>query len=364
MYIFHKNACKGAIFSAFMKKLPPVFFIVMLCFKAFPSFSQDATFSQYYASSLYLNPAFAGIESRLTVNSNFRNQWKSVASSSPYVTNQISLIVPITTKGLKERHLGGVGVSVYNYKAGVGGFQALGANLNFGYNLKLSSLHYLSFGGQGGLVQRSIKPDNFQWGSQFNQTLGTFDPTRQVDVSQINTSITFADFAAGLMYYYNPARDYEEKGVSIYMGAAAYHLSSPNESMLKDSSNKLPMLLKSHAGFEINLSEKFNISPNVLLAMQNQLLQVNAGAYFTFLFGDQEAKAAPSFMLLGGWYRLNDSYIISAGVGNSVYTLGFSYDLNNSSLRYNTQGRGAYEISLKLQKPGSNKKIRIYNPLL
>lgn len=327
------------------------------------SYAQDATFSQYYSSSLYLNPAFAGMESRLTFSTNYRNQWSSI-TNTPYVTSQASLIVPIKTKGLKERHLGGVGVSVYQNKAGEGNFQTLGANLNFGYNLKLSSLHYISFGAQGGLVQRSIKTDNLQWGSQFDQLLGTHDPTKPVDVSQLNNSISFSDFAGGIMYYYNPSRDYEEKGLSLYLGASAYHLTQPNESMRKDFSTSLPILIKSHAGFEVNLSPKFNISPNILIAMQNGFTQINTGAYFTFLFGDQDAKVAPAFVLLGGWYRFNDSYIVSAGFGNAIYTIGLSYDLNNSSLRYNTNGRGAYEISLKLQKPSSNKQIRIYNPLL
>jgi type IX secretion system PorP/SprF family membrane protein len=339
---------------------PAVF--IILFYSSNDADAQDVNFSQYYSSSLYLNPAFSGIESKLTLNANSRTQWKSIVT--PYTTNQVSLIVPINTKGLKERHLGGIGLSVYNFKAGEGKFQTLGANLNFGYNLQLSSLHHIAFGAQGGFVQKSIQPGNFQWGTQYNSFLGGYDQSVAVDMSNINSSSSFADFAGGVMYYYNPARDYEEKGVSIYGGIAAYHITRPNESMLKDTSNKLPLLLRSHAGFELNLSEKFNISPNILIASQNQQMQINAGMYLTFLFGDQEARVAPAFMLLGGWYRVKDSYILSAGVGNSVYTVGFSYDLNNSSLRYNTQGRGAYEISLKLQKPGSNKKIRIYNPLL
>lgn len=357
---------RNAIFNVSVKfNFSFMFMTFILSCKLCTLHAQDATFSQYYSSSLYLNPAFAGVESNITVNSNYRTQWKSIVT--PYVTSQISLIVPITTKGLNAKHLGGVGLSVYNQKAGGLGYQTLGANLNIGYNLELSSLHHVSFGLQGGFVQKSLKMDKMQWGTQFDPGIGGYNPDYnpgQLNLSNIDPSVAFADFAAGAMYYFNPSRDYEEKGFSAYAGFAAYHLSSPNESMVKDQHNKLPMLLKSHAGFEVNLSTKFNISPNVLLATQNSLIQINAGMYFTFLFGDKDARAAPAFALLGGWYRLNDAYIISAGVGNAVYTIGFSYDLNNSSLRYNTQGRGAYEISLKLQKPGANKKVRIYNPLL
>jgi type IX secretion system PorP/SprF family membrane protein len=323
--------------------------------------AQDATFSQYYASSLYLNPAFAGVESKVTFSSNYRNQWKGIAGS-PYVTSQASLIVPITSKKL-DKHIGGVGLSVYNNKAGESNFQSTGINLNFAYNVHLSDMNLLTFGVQGGIVQRTLNTANLQWGSQFNPLIGGYDPNVIVNTSDINGKTSFPDFGGGVMYYFNPNRDYEEKGASFYAGISAFHLTQPNESMIKSGSNKLPMLIKSHLGFEWNISPKFNLSPNVLIARQNNLTQVNAGAYLTFLFGKEGSKVAPSFLLLGSWYRLEDSFIFSAGLGSGNYTLGFSYDLNNSSLRYNSKGTGAYEVSLKVQL-GSTKKVKIYNPLI
>jgi type IX secretion system PorP/SprF family membrane protein len=339
-----------------------VFFSVILFNQALICEAQDASFSQYYASSLYLNPAFAGIEPSLTINGNSRTQWKSIVT--PYVTNQLSFIVPIVQKGIKQRHYGGVGFSIFNQKAGDGKFQTLGANINIGYNLKLSSLHHVSFGAQGGFVQKSIQLNKLQWGSQYDQFIGGYNQSIPVDINDISSSTSFIDFAGGIMYYYNPARDYEEHGFSMYGGIASYHLTKPNESMVVNTVNNIPLLLKAHGGFEVNISKKLNFSPNVYIAMQNKLKQINTGAYLTFLFGDKHAKAVPSFILLGGWYRFKDSYIASLGIGNSVYTLGFSYDLNNTSLRYNTQGKGAYEISLKVQKPSASKKVRIYNPMI
>jgi type IX secretion system PorP/SprF family membrane protein len=356
-----KNAFVGDIFEVIIKKIISVFLLIAAILS--PLFSvkaQDASFSQYYASSLYLNPAFAGMESRTTFSSNYRTQWKSIVV--PYVTSQASLIVPIRiNKG--EKHLGGVGLSFYNNNAGDGNFKTLGVNLNIGYIAYLSSMHALAFGAQGGYVQKSVDLQSFQWGSQFNPLIGGYDPSVPVNINSIAGQSSFTDFAGGLMYHFNPERDYEESPVSIYIGGAGYHLSQPNESMLKDSSNKLPMLIKSHAGLEWNISEKFNFSPNVYMAMQNKSRQINAGAYFTFMFGSGESAIAPSKVLLGGWYRLNDSFIFTTGIGSPNYTLGFSYDLNNSSLRYNTQGRGAYELSLKVYF-GSTKKVIIYNPLI
>lgn len=37
--------------------------------------AQDAHFTQFYANSLYLNPAFAGAERCPKISLNYRNQW-------------------------------------------------------------------------------------------------------------------------------------------------------------------------------------------------------------------------------------------------------------------------------------------------
>jgi len=44
------------------------------------SFAQEVQFSQFNASSLYLNPALAGVENDVTFNSNFRSQWSSIST--------------------------------------------------------------------------------------------------------------------------------------------------------------------------------------------------------------------------------------------------------------------------------------------
>jgi type IX secretion system PorP/SprF family membrane protein len=131
----------------------------------------------------------------------------------------------------------------------------------------------------------------------------------------------------------------------------------PNESFLNSMVSKLPVLYKAHGGIEATVSSHINISPNFLVAYQNNQLQVNVGTYATYMFSEQKSVLAPTAFLLGGWYRLQDAYILSAGLGNSFYTIGFSYDVNSSNLRYNTNGRGAYEISLKIRKPQKRKAI-------
>jgi type IX secretion system PorP/SprF family membrane protein len=337
--------------------------VVLLAFVA-NVMAQDAQFSQFYSSALYLNPALAGSEPDLTFSSNYRQQWRSL-NIPPYATNQVSLIVPYHVQKVKDSHRGGGGFSFYNDKAGDGNLKTLGVNLTAAYNIALSSsgLNYLSFGMQGGVIQKSIDYTNLEWGSQYNAYLGKFDENTPVNESNLVTTRLYPDVNAGMIYYYNAARNYHYADMSAYAGVAGYHLTQPNESFLKGKSSRLPMLLKFHAGLEYNLSKKVNISPNVAFFYQNQKYQFNGGMYLTYHLRQTNFGVVNSTsLILGAWYRLQDSFILSMGLSGSFYTIGFSYDLNSSNLRTYTNMKGAWEVSLTLRRITKNRIKRFATP--
>ena len=332
--------------------------IFMTCLK---SFSQDAQFSQYYSSALYLNPALAGSEPDITFSSNYRQQWRSIVQ--PYTTNQVSLILPYHVAKIKDSHKGGAGFSFYNDRAGDGNMKSLGVNFTGAYNLALSSngLNYLSLGLQGGFMQKSIDYTSLEWGSQYSAT--GFDANNPVNEGNVLTTRLYPDVNAGVIYYYNAAKNYHYTDYSIYAGAAVYHINQPNESFLKNKASKLPMLMKFHTGFEYNLSKKSNISPNAIVFYQNLKNQINVGFYYTYALKQTNFGVVNSTnLILGAWYRFQDSFIASIGLNNSFYTIGFSYDLNSSSLRNYTNGRGAYELSLTLRRITKNRIKRFSTP--
>jgi type IX secretion system PorP/SprF family membrane protein len=323
-------------------------------------FAQDATFSQYYASALYLNPAMAGTMPYLQFSSNNRTQWRSIVV--PYVTNQISLIAPIYSKDVRRNHIGGIGLSFYNDRAGEGNLKANGFNLNAAYNLWLTAnrMQVITFGVQAGFIQKTIDFANLQWGSQYDPYVGYSATNIPPDQLTIKRNKTYGDVSAGIMYNFNLNKDYSSKGFSGFCGFSAYHLNKPNESLITGLVSPLPILYKAQLGFEVHAGKRLNISPNALFIMQNNVQQLNAGMYLTYLYAEQTKALAPTYLILGGWYRLKDAFIVSAGFGNDKYTLGFSYDYNSSTLRYNTQGRGAYEISLSVRRVKA-KGIKIFN---
>ena len=124
-------------------------------------------------------------------------------------------------------------------------------------------------------------------------------------------------------------------------------MNNPNESLLDTESQPLPLLWKYHGGIVFNLSRKATASVNYLIAYQDETTQNNIGSYLSYkvtTFADGKAKYA--IARIGGWYRVNDSFIFLTEFETALFKLAFSYDWNTSSLRYNDRGIGTYEINL------------------
>lgn len=325
-------------------------------------YAQDATFSQYYSSSLYLNPAFAGIEKDVTFSSNYRSQWRSIIQ--PYVTNQLSFIYPIYKHDIKEVHYGGIGGSLYTDRAGDGNFRTFGFNLTGAYHIPLKiQKHQIVVGAQLGVIQKSVDLSQLQWGEQYNPFIG-FDATKVPTEDNLISNHAYFDLGLGAMYYYNQNHEFSESKTTGFVGLSAYHLNSPNESLVMNEKSKLPTLYKVHGGVNIPLSKRVVLSPNVLAALQNQNSHVNGGLYLTYLLYENHPSQVVkgSEIIFGAWYRNQDAFILSTGISHKAYTLGFSYDWNTSTLRYKTKGRGAYEISLTLRKLNNHSRKRIGTP--
>ncbi len=344
--------------------------VVLSLFKANFSFGQDAHFSQYFASSLYLNPSMVGVEEYPVFRSNFRTQWRSV--TLPYVTSQVTVIKPITPQPAGSSvaiHKGGVGISFYNDKAGDGNFKTLGMYLSGAYTIHLGQItghNLLVFGLQGGILQKQLDFTNLEWGAQYNSYLG-FDPTMDPMENSIVPTIWNPDFSAGMTWFYNSDRNFQLKKLSIHSGIAVSHLIPVDESLFNNPtgpSQILPMLFKYHGGLEFKISKRLHYNAALLLQRQNSVNQVNVGSYLNFDLNERSQHGLNTHInLLGGvWYRLGDSYIAMLGIENPYYTLGFSYDLNTSQLRTDSRGRGAYEVSIAIRQVKERKQLIFSTP--
>lgn len=330
-----------------------------VCGLSLSAMAQETQFSQFYASSVYLNPALAGLETSFTLNTNFRSQWRSV--NSPFITNQISAIMPVAPNAKTGAQLGAFGLSLFNDQAGAGALRTVGVLGTAAVSIG-SDMSRFTLGLQGGFKQRTIDFNELRFGGQFNNLTGGTGST-PAEVAGFNNRKLFPEFNAGVMYSYNPSRNSYQSGTSFFLGAAASNINQPNASFFSDGKDKVPVLIKAHGGFEQAITESFRIAPNVLYAMQADARQLNVGSYFMFNVVDSPVGPfAYTDLVLGGFYRLGDAAIASIGLQNPTFTLGFSYDFNTSQLRQYSNGRGAYEFSFAFRNVRDKVRRRFDTP--
>lgn len=320
--------------------------------------AQDPEFSQFYSAGLYLNPALAALEGDYLFAINYRDQ--KFNTVFPYKLTQASVIAPLYYKNnYKGNQFGGIGLSFYNDVTGVGGsFKTSGASVAGAYNVFLDyeDRMVVTFGLQGGFVQKRLDLSQLQWGSQYNPNLG-FDQTIQPNMDLLDSRL-FSTFSSGMMFTFNPKRDKRVANFIGFMGFSAANLNRPNESMVGEEASRRPILYKFHAGGEKLFNRKLSISPNILAMYQKGAMQINLGSYFTYRFGN---PLSPSQQQIdaGIWYRWDDSIIALIGMNFSNFSVGISYDLNTTSMKYRTpQGGGTLEVSLgyRILKGGAKRR--------
>ncbi len=310
--------------------------------------AQDPVFSQFYNAKVYLNPAMIGDEEDYSAQVSHRSQWRSLVF--PYNTTQFSFMAPIYNDKHRrpEGHLGGIGLSVFTDEAGEGkNFKTTGANVSFAYNLQFEkdNTNRLTFALQTGFVNRRINTDVLNWGEQYNAIFG-FDPNYvPADVDLIRNS-TILDISAGAFWRYYSSRD-SRIIRSAYAGFMSAHLNHPDQSVLVDQKDNLPLLHKLHGGIVFGVNDKVSISGNVLTLFQNKENQTNVGAFASYRMPVTTSGVFSNLVTRAGlWHRINDSFIASLEFLTDNLHIGFSYDWNVTSLKYNNNGAGAYEVSI------------------
>lgn len=328
---------------------------VSICFALCVSqnaIAQDAVFSQFFNTTLYLNPALAGIEDDFTVNMNHRSQWKSL--QFPYTTSQVSLIMPYYSSKFSKPfgHLGGAGLSVYNDISGENkSFKSTGANASAAYNLPFDHdfVNQITFGLQIGIINKRVDTSNLQWGEQYNPFVGFDSSIAPSEVGDFQNR-TFVDINSGIFWWYNPIDNAKRLINSINSGLSIAHMNNPNESLLSAKESRLPLLYKYHGGVVFNISKNATVSANVLVAFQNNTSQQNIGSYLSYrIMNVSESYFKSTVIRFGAWARINDSFIFLTEMETSVFKFAYSYDFNSSSLRYNNRSIGTSEIHLGLK---------------
>ena len=332
-----------------MKSLKQLFIILFAVMGTATITAQDIHFSQFYASPLNLNPALTGVMNcNVRLVGNYRNQWASVLKANAFSTYSVSYDQKIPV-GRSDYF--GVGGTFWGDKAGESNFATLQGRLSLSYSKKMSggrnSGNYLVVGTDVGASQRSIDFLNLRYGSQHDGQ-GNFNPNAATNETFDNDNFLFADVSAGLLWF-----SVLNENSNFYFGGAFHHLNRANQSFNSDTFEELYSKFTIHAGGEFLVSDRVGLIPGVVTFFQGPSFELNAGTSLKFLLG--KSKRLNQAFQIGAWFRLSnhfknsftsDALILSTKFDYEQFSIGFSYDVNVSSLRPASNSNGAFEFSM------------------
>ncbi len=311
--------------------------------------AQDPHFSQFFSSPLTLNPAFTGkFDGTVRISGNYRNQWP--AFSNVYTTSTLSVDFDILKDKLPDYDRWGIGIIALTDKAGGGVLTSnyIGLSTSYQKALDEDGFKQIGIGFQGSYGQKRLDNSKLYFEDQLTP-YGFTGVTQEVFNSE-NLNVNYLDVNAGLLFSAST-----DETNNFYIGASMYHINRPHQSFLGASWNIAPRTTISAGGY-------FPIS-DILTLHTSAIFQYQANATETVIGGALAApidpnSENPSNVYAGLWYRLDDALIPYIGMEFSGMRLGFSYDVNVSSLKAASQSRGGMEISLiYVKKPAGFKGI-------
>jgi type IX secretion system PorP/SprF family membrane protein len=328
-------------------------------------FAQDIHFSQFYMSPLNLNPALTGVMNcNHRVVANYRNQWASVLKANAFSTYSVSYDQRVAIGRYDYFGFGGV---FWGDRAGELDFSTLQGRLSGSYAKRMAGsrgeAHYLSIGVDAGVSQRSIDFLRAQWpeqavGGVFNENEPSNEPIG------LDDNFMFFDMSAGLLWF-----SVWGDNQSFYIGGAYSHLNRANMTFYRgdpDATPDVPLYSKFtiHTGGEFMLGDNFGILPGAVMFLQGPSTQINGGFSLKFLLGNQ--RFSEQSFQIGTWARvanrfdegsmLVDALILSTRFDYDLFGIGFSYDLNVSTLRPATNNNGAFEFSVNYKICGPERR--------
>lgn len=311
-------------------------------------YAQDPVYSQFYASPLLLNPAFAGNTYNPFVSLQYRNQWPSL---NAYVTYSASY-----DQSIKDLNIG-TGLMLLSDDAGGGIYKTNQAAAFFSYDIAVNSNFHSKIGLEVGYIQTQLNWDKLIFLDQLDPRYGTLDASGKPNFSNEkrpdDLTKGILDFGAGVLAYSNKA----------YFGFSAKHITSPDVSLYSKNNNLfigLPTRLTLHTGIQIDLDNSSRttafISPNIMYVKQGEFSQLNGGAYFGF-----------DNIFAGAWYRYagknSDALIGLIGFQKDILKIGYSYDITLSGLSGNSGGSHEISLTLNFDNTDTAKRKRRMNDM-
>jgi type IX secretion system PorP/SprF family membrane protein len=307
-----------------------ILFIIQFPLSSFAQ--QDAQFSQYMFNTLFLNPAYAGVEGQTRFQLIHRSQWTAYQASfddgTAPITQNFSVNAPIL------RMKSGVGIHIVNDR--LGPLRNLEAQVSYAYHFPVKN-GKLSLGVRGGMYSQGIDFDLYR-------AIDPDDPTlsdRTGQEYQIRP-----DMALGVYY----------RSEKYYAGVSMNHLIRSEFDFGSDSlKNPLQNHLSFTAGYDYDLTYNIVLTPSVLLKSDFNTYSFEVSAVATY---DEKFWGGLSF-------RQGDAAIILVGVSllkDKSLRLGYGFDYIIKARPLKRPTSNEIMLSYTLPAPTANAKPIVRTP--
>lgn len=325
------------------------FLLIPFLFLFLSAFGQDIHFSQFQMAPLNLNPALTGgFDGDYRFIANQRTQWRSV--TTPYSTFGVSADAkePMDVDDL------GAGAFIYHDISGDSRLRTLKVGLSgsWSWSFPNDSSHKLVGGLTPSFEQKRISYEQLNFDNQYNGN--QYDPDMDHGENFALEQRSYVDLDAGIRY----ERKIEDRK-SYSAGVALFNIFRPQQSFFDASWVKRARRASFFAQASYPINPEVTLHPSAYLGIQGTYREPIVGTDVEYLL--EEGTNRYRSLFAGLWYRNRDAGYITLGMHYDEWRVGVSYDVNVSDLRPASNGRGAFELSLRYiiknyERPDANHK--------
>ncbi len=314
-----------------------IFFLLIFGYSISDLKAQDASFSQNYASPLYLSPSFTGLTEGSRFSLHYRDQWPGI----PGTYRTMSFAFDHYLSDFNS----GIGAQFYRDDSGRGALVSQNFGVLYAYEIYISNNVMVRPGIQFKWMQSFIDPTKGTTDNLYDKATGDLVTGGGLTVNRDKTN-NF-DAAASLMIYSN-----------FYWGGVTVDHLVKNNVGFTDIASNVDMKITAFGGGKWVYKEGRRVPDQSIsfafnYRMQGDFSQLDLGTYWVY-----------NPIEVGLWYRGMpssnqeglgniDAIIAILGLHLGQTRLGYSFDLTLSDLAGNTGG--SHEFSIMYTIPSSNK---------
>ena len=305
-----------------MRNLILIYIFSCFCFSLQ---AQDGHFSQNELNASMRNPATLGImdfDQKLTAS--YRTQWSSIPDAYR------NIVLSYEKKISKFSW----GVNLLHNDAGKASLKTSQMMMNVSYQKRLSRKgEMLSIGVSGGMIQQRFDPTLFQFDNQYVEGSG-FDNSLSNNETFTKTNQLLPSATVGIY-----ASKYFNK-IKGSAGLSFAHLNEPISQFYESMEETYPMRTSIFAKAQLPIKEGVEADFHFAWNKQSVANEKIIGAKIKYQLNNNN-------MITGGIAnRLQDAWIMEAGIIFPNNTVTLSYDMNNSTLNPATNSKGAWELTV------------------